>query len=112
MADAADPLFDHRLRELASALEELAHLLLNNGAQDWSTWVERILSDLKRYDAGTLDRLLGAYRGMGSFNDLVVGSWSPGPTPTGVREANDRLAALRERCYTLASYLRGELRRP
>ncbi|GIJ30505.1 hypothetical protein Vqi01_56670 [Micromonospora qiuiae] len=110
MTAAEDSEFRIRLRELTTALEEMEDLLRNNNAEGWAEWVGRVLAGLNRHDADALDHLLGPYRGgMGSFNDLVLGDWTwpVGPVPVAIRQANDRLSELRERCYSLAIHLRG-----
>lgn len=37
-----------------------SHLLRDDDAQDRATWVDRVLSDLKPYDAGVLDEFSAA----------------------------------------------------
>jgi hypothetical protein len=112
MAAPDDSLFDLRLQQLTGALTDLVNLLRDNGEEYWTRWAERVLTELKNYDAGAFDQLLGAYGGVGSFNDLVLGTWSNQETADRDREINNQLDALRTQCYSLASDLRRDIRQP
>ena len=96
---------DPPTRELVGILGELAALLESDGDRHWSVWMLRAKSRLEEADYSGVDYLLGAYGGMGSFNDLILGQtqsggqfdWKPGYI-----ELNDRLDKLRSRAWHLA----------
>jgi len=69
--DENSPGLDVRLEQLASELGELRELLRERD-RFWFTWMDRAVAEIKQADTHGLDRLLAAYGGMGSFNDLVL----------------------------------------
>ena len=95
--------------ELIGVLSELAELLDSDGERHWRSVILTVRSGLEASDHSAIERLLGTYGGMGSFNDLVLGqtskdgefAWKPGH-----KEANERLNALRSRAWQLAQAIR------
>jgi len=67
-----DEEFEQRLRHLELLLDELVALLQNVNESHWLAWAERCKDELGSRDRAAFDELLGAYGGMGSFNDLVL----------------------------------------
>ena len=64
--------FHQQLAEPQSSLEQTSALLREHGEQHWSSWAERCRQELNAYDTEAFDHVLGAYGGMGSFNDLLI----------------------------------------
>ena len=93
--------------ELCDRLRETAGLLSRVGESHWRRWLETSLRRIENSDLSGVDHLLGAYGGMGSFNDLVL---SPPNAPVTMtdefRELNDRLDELRSELYRLARAVR------
>jgi len=95
--------------KLICTLEELIKLLDSDGVSHWSAWMKSAKERISRDDSSGLQKLLSAYGGMGSFNDLIVGQrtsagkfeWKPG-----AQELNGRLEKLRNEAYDLAVELR------
>ena len=93
---------------LCQVLKELIDLLDADGETHWRNWLAESLTDLEANNLRGARHLQGAYGGMGSFSDLIVGQqmnedgfeWAPGAA-----EANDKLDALRSEAYTLAKAL-------
>ena len=90
--------------ELLRTIHRLMNLLEELGEAHWYRWMEKSRDLLvTKSTKAAVDHLLGAYGGMGSFNDLVTGlggegeGWQPG-----AKENNDRLDALRSEAYDLA----------
>jgi hypothetical protein len=103
--------FDDQLAGLKSSLDQTIALLREHGERHWLSWAERCRHEVDAYDAAAFDHILGAYGGMGSFNDLLILGWN-GHLVELEREAavNDRLGHLRTAIWTSATALRHELR--
>jgi hypothetical protein len=103
--------FDDQLAELKSSLDQTIALLREHGERHWLGWAERCRHELHVYDAAAFDHILGAYGGMGSFNDLVIlGRNGHFVAPEREAAVNDRLGRLRTAISTSATALRRELR--
>jgi hypothetical protein len=96
-------------------LEELAHLvalLREYGEPAWAEWLDRDRQRIRRGDAYGLERLLGAFGGMGSLNGLLLHPANGHPVaPDRIDLVNNQLQALRGRCWRLTTDLRRELDR-
>jgi len=98
-----------KTNHLISVLEEIIRVLDWDGETHWRSWMATVLSRLANSDYSGVEQLLGAYGGMGSFNDLVIGqsivcgkfSWKPG-----AEDANDRLSELRGKAFALAQHIK------
>ena len=95
------------LQELLAALDE-AILLLNEAREDfWMQWLERGRRQIADGDAHGLDHLLGAFGGMGSFNDLVLHPLNQHQgTPEALASANERMWELRGAIYQSCNRLK------
>ncbi|MAE93534.1 MAG: hypothetical protein CL910_02630 [Deltaproteobacteria bacterium] len=58
--------------ELILVLDELIAFLERHGEAHWQDWMGRSRRLLEARDLSGVTRLLGAYGGMGSFNDLYL----------------------------------------
>ena len=106
-----DPGFDARLTRLIGNLDETVNLLLNHGEGHWFTWATSCRAALQNNDAVAFDRVLGAFGGMGSFNDLWILSVNGHAVePDQESTVNDRLTRLRSAIWDDAVALRHELR--
>ena len=98
------PSVNEQLHALCQVLQALIAVLENDGETHWRDWMVTSLTSLEANDLRGARHLRGAYGGMGSFNDLVIGqrmdgevfTWTPDAKP-----ANDQLDALRKRAYVL-----------
>ena len=77
---------------------------------EWATWLSKCKQELENSDYHGIERLLGGYGGMGSFNDLVVGQshddngnfmWRKG-----YKRKNDQLSLLRTKAYEIAQHIK------
>jgi len=101
---------EDRARRLLSGLDETITLLDQHGESHWVRWMRATRAEVQAHDAHGLDRLLQAYGGMGSFNDVVLTHLNghqidPNEEPS----VNERLDALRSSMYENASALRHDL---
>ena len=91
-------------------VERACDLLAGAGESRWADWMDPVLRELLAHDAHGLDRLLAAFGGMGSLNDLVI-------TPVNGHQVevaelavvNQELDALRSDMYADALALRRAL---
>jgi hypothetical protein len=61
------------MSELIAALDELITLLDLAGQPHWRDWMADARARLQRADPSGPEKILRAYGGMGSFNDLIIG---------------------------------------
>ena len=100
---------ERKAKQLEEKLDELITLLKSDGETHWSKWMSGAKNRIERRDAGGLDRILEAYGGMGSFNDLILGHRvvkGQFQFKAGANEMNLRLSQLRTDIYTLTKELR------
>lgn len=84
-----------KTKELVDTLEDLIQLLETlefDGGNHWKEWMEDCKRRLCNSDFRGITHLLGAYGGMGSFNDFEMD--------------NKELGELRTKAYVLAEYIR------
>jgi hypothetical protein len=67
---------EHLAAELKSSLNQVVALLREHGEQLWLSWAERCQRELNANDSAAFGRILGAFGGMGSFNDLLILAWN------------------------------------
>ncbi len=105
------PDFDARLARLITSLDETVNLLLDHGESHWFGWATSCRTALHDHDAAAFDRVLGAFGGMGSFNDLCILSVNGHAVePDQESTVNERLTGLRSAIWEDATALRHELR--
>lgn len=90
-------------RRLLELLEELIDLLRELDVEPWADWMERAAVRLRRREGEALDQILGAYGGMGSFNDVLPERLDRTPDPRELRARE-----LRSEIHRLTSELRRE----
>jgi hypothetical protein len=99
---------EKRYRRLLENLA-IAELILNSGGeQRWGEWLAVVRKELENRDGHGLERLVQAYGGMGSLNDVYVSVGSTGASTV----ANHRWDALRSAMYDDAAALLRDLRTP
>lgn len=98
-----------KTRRLLGLLDRIATLLRDCDEAHWRQRVEADAALIRRGDIRGLDNFVGAFGGMGSFNDLVL------CTQNGHRlaaertsEVNEELDELRRSAHTLARAIRSE----
>lgn len=103
--------FDVCLARLAGTLGEVATLLRDHGETHWLKWATTCCDELGKYNAAALDRVLGAFGGMGSLNDLLVLRCNGHIVePEQESAVNHRLGDLRAAIWSDATALRKDLR--
>ena len=93
--------------ELCERLRETSALLRSAGESHWAKWMDTSLRRIENSDLSGVDHLLGAYGGMGSFNDLILMSANGhSVSDADYRDVNDRLDSLRSQVAELAREVR------
>ena len=85
-------------QNLSAILGDLGQLLLDHGQVSWADLVAHSNRELQAGDFNGINRLLGAFGGMGSLNDVLLED----------SQANDQLATLRSDAYSLARAIQRE----
>lgn len=98
-----------QVESLLADLDEAIGVLAGVGEKFWQEWLRRGRVEIARGDAHGLDRLLSAFGGMGSFNDLVLSQ--PGSTHgrQALRHADERLQELRGSIFRRSTDLKHDL---
>ena len=100
-----------RSARLLANVEQTRELLARVGEGHWESWMGAARRELIAHDAHSLDRLLGAFGGMGSFNDLVVHPINGhNVTDAEAKAVNIELDRLRDALYEAATALRRSLK--
>ena len=76
-----------KTKQLIEILDPIVAILDADGESHWRKWIASSKSRLTNSDYSGIEHLLGAYGGMGSFTDLVIGQsmvngefcWKDGP---------------------------------
>jgi hypothetical protein len=109
MAVVADGRAGDQQEALLVALDQALGLLRQHGATFWADWLAADRAGIARGERPALEHLLGAFGGMGSFNDLVISPLNGHAIDAAdVAEVNDELWAARERIWTAAKGLERE----
>lgn len=98
-----------KTRQLIEILDQIVAILDADGEIHWRKSMASSRARLINSDYSGIEYLLGAYSGMGSFNDLVIGQsmvngqfrWKDS-----VAEANERLDSLRTDAYHVADFIK------
>lgn len=101
-----------KTEELVIVLEELNDILGKYSVENWAQWMEKALTRIENSDFSGITHLLGAYGGMGSFNDLILSSHdAQQPKGTTIDQDNARLDELASKAYSLATDIKREYER-
>jgi hypothetical protein len=93
--------------ELVKELEDLALLLEQSGESHWRDWILEARSRILSSDYSGVERLLQAYGGMGSINDLILGQSTLGTLwEEDYVEVNKQLDKLRTKAWELANWIK------
>ena len=92
--------------ELIKKLEELIQLLDSQNQSHWIQWFSRCHKILVNSDYSGIPRILGAYGGMGSFNDLVLTKKLQNGNTSLCPDENDILDKLRSSIGDKANYIK------
>ena len=96
-------------QELIETLKEIEEILRSEEEVHWADWMLISRQALEKSDFWGIEKLLQAYGGMGSFNDLMLSQPSKICTVESAKELgkkDDRLSDLRTRAYELATDIR------
>lgn len=100
---------DKKVNSLLKDLDEAIGLLEQAGEVRWRTWLAEGRAEIAARDAHGLDRLLGAFGGMGSFNDLVLRQPNSTSSADFLSQADHRLWELRDSIWHACRDLKHDL---
>ena len=97
-------------RELVEILDDLIALLYGVGEKHWSAWLRTDGDLIRNRKFRGVERLLSAYGGMGSLNDLIICPENGHKVdPVDVDATNRRFQALKGEAYRVARALQREI---
>lgn len=88
-----------KTKELIEVLEELIDMLDADGQENWSEWMTQSRKWIIASDFSGVEKVLGAYGGMGSFNDAYLSK---------ITRSNEIFSELRSRAWKLATEIKHE----
>ena len=94
--------------ELCDVLRAIIRLLEEDDETHWRAWMMSSLTKLEANELRGARHLLGAYGGMGAFNDLIIGQRVEGDAfkwADGAQQSNDELTSQRGHAWYLADEL-------
>ena len=100
-----------KTKELIEVLEALITLLRENEENHWSNWMAQAKKMVASSDYSGIEKVLSAYGGMGSFNDLILGTYEESGSlhkSPQHDQINEQLSSLRTRAWELAEAIRHE----
>ncbi len=102
--------FDDHFDRLVRSMNELETLLGDVGEDFWRDWIRKDLTKIKHGDPYALDHFLGAFGGMGSFNDLIIHPVNGHEISEEKADSvNRRLGVLRSKAWASAKAMQREL---
>lgn len=104
------PEFDARYQQLLLDLDQLATLLRKHGEDKWAGQLDKDRLGLQAFESKAIERVLSAFGGMGSFNDVFL-------HPTNghsireeeVAEVDQHLSDISSQIWANAKYLKQQL---
>lgn len=101
-----------KTQELVQVLDELIEVLKEDNQEDWVSWMSQSRSWILASDFSGVEKVLQAYGGMGSFNDLVLGFRYVENQLKQKKDrvnANNKLVKLREKAWNLANEIKQDV---
>ncbi|MFO6453402.1 MULTISPECIES: DUF6966 domain-containing protein [unclassified Aeromicrobium] len=99
---------DLRFGRLLANLSATVRLLSDEGQDHWSSWMAEARAEIAAHDSHGLTRLLSAYGGAGSFNDVWLRPRLPDQR---LEQVDAHFSQLRSALYDDASSLLRDLER-
>lgn len=94
-----------KTKQLVELLDRLIEILEEANEPSWVDFFSKAKRRINNSDFSGINKILGAYGGMGSFNDLVIGYSMKGPDNNYIN-INDELDELRRTIYSLTQEIK------
>ena len=91
-----------KINEIDKALDQLIIMLKDDKQDNWAEWFLNAKDLLSEDIESSVSKILGAYGGMGSFNDTYL---------TKITRDNENFSKLRNHLWELATEVKTELRK-
>lgn len=88
-----------KTEELIATLESLILLLKEDNQENWVEWLQTAKKWLAQSDFRGIEKLLAAYGGMGSFNDICLSK---------ITRKNENFSNLRNKAWKIAKEIQYE----
>jgi len=88
-----------KTKELVTVLDKLIVILNNDENYHGANWMAQALTRINDSDFSGIEKVLAAYGGMGSFNDIYL---------TKITKSNEQFSILRSRAWELATAIKQE----
>ena len=86
-----------KTKELVTVLDRLIVILNDDENYHWANWMAQALARINDSDFGGIEKVLAAYGGMGSFNDIHL---------TKITNSNEQFSILQSRAWELATAIK------
>ncbi len=97
-----------KTKKLINLLDSLINLLKKHNEIHWGNWFNKSLKSL-RDNQFAIPQILGAYGGMGSFNDLVIHPMNGHTIEKGeIDNVNNKLRELAKEIYEISNQIQKE----
>ena len=101
---------DPKTSKLLSLLDQTIGLLDRCKEAHWSRWLDNVRKQIESRDFSGITALLGAFGGMGSFNDLVIHPRNGhNIEDEAVAAVNEKLDGLRGSVFEVADEIKREM---
>ncbi|MEP1086951.1 hypothetical protein [Algoriphagus sp.] len=90
------------ISDIEIALDKLIILLNEDNQKNWAEWFLKAKNVLREDIESSVSKILGAYGGMGSFNDAYLSK---------ITRNNENFSALRTQLWYLAMEVKSQLRK-
>ena len=88
-----------KTKELVEVLGKLIQILDEDGQENWSDWMSQARKWILESDFSGVEKVLGAYGGMGSFNDTYLSK---------ITRQNENFSKLQTLAWELAKEIKHE----
>ncbi|MCG7563120.1 hypothetical protein [Pseudoalteromonas sp. McH1-42] len=88
-----------KTKELVAVLDEMISYLKDDGNENWLIWMQEARKRIIQSDFSGVEKVLGAYGGMGSFNDYYLSRTT---------RKNERFSSLQSKAWSLATEIKHE----
>ena len=96
-----------KTEQLIQILVELEKMLSEHDRSHWAKWMAKSIKRLRNSDFSGITHLLGAYGGMGSFNDVVFHPLNNDDLDDSeIIALNEQFSHLRSQAWTLADEIK------
>ena len=105
---------ESKTKKLINVLNLLIPILEKEENYYWTKWMKRARRLILKSDFTGVENIIGAYRGVGSFNDLVIGYANKKENlmeKENQKQLNSRLNSLRSEVYEISLKIKSDFKK-